>query len=348
MPRTPLRTLGALAVIAGAGILTTCTTDSSGPGRRGAFAVEPVLPPMLHLSAFNLTVDNVRLTVVRPPGETVYDTIVAFPANQGSLQLSADIPLDQSPESFDVTIQMLSGSQLLFSGTQSVLVSEGSNNTPAQIPLTYAGPGQNIATLSIDPPDSLLTWDGTLAFRSTALDAQQSPVTSYYLSWSTNDATVPIDATGQLAAPHFRKTVTVTATTPTNISASTTLTLLPAPSAITVSSGCGQTAAPGSLLPQPVVAKVIAADNGGVQGVTVTFTPPAGGMAVPAQVVTDANGLAQTTVTLAPTAGPQPFAISAPGLASFPCTQTATGVATHLAFTSQPTNVAVGSPITPA
>jgi hypothetical protein len=348
MLRTAPRALGPLAVVACAGMLATCTNEASGPGRRGVFAVEPVLPAGLNLSAFNLVVDNVRLIVVRPPTDTVYDQTVSFPANQNTLQLQADIPLNQSPESFDVTVQELSGSTLLFSGTQTMSVSEGSTNTPVQVPLAYSGPGQNIATLTIDPPDSMLTWDGTLAFRTTALDAQQSPVTSYYLSWSTSDATVPIDVTGHVTATHVRTTVTVTATTPTNISAATTLTLVPSPSAITIVSGCGQSAAPGTPLSQPVIAKVIATDNGGVQGVTVTFTPPAGGSAVPAQVVTDANGLAQTTLTLGPAPGPQALTIGAPGLTSVPCAQTATGVATHLAFTTEPSNVAAGSPITPA
>ena len=125
MPRTAPRALGPLVVIACAGLLATCTTEASGPGRRGVFAVEPVLPAALHLNAFNLTVDNVRLIVVRPPSDTVYDQVAAFPANQSTLQLAADIPLNTSPESFDVTIEMYSGSTLLFTGTQSVAIAEG-------------------------------------------------------------------------------------------------------------------------------------------------------------------------------------------------------------------------------
>ncbi|HKE90589.1 MAG TPA: hypothetical protein VKB45_09645, partial [Gemmatimonadales bacterium] len=173
MLRTAPRALGSLAVLACAGLVATCTTEASGPGRRGAFAVEPIFPPALHLNAFNLTVDNVRLIVVRPPSDTVYDQVAAFPANQSTLQLAADIPLNTSPESFDVTIEMYSGSTLLFSGTQSMSISEGTSSTPGQIPVAYSGPGQNIATLSLAPLDSTLTWDGTLAFRATALDGQQ-------------------------------------------------------------------------------------------------------------------------------------------------------------------------------
>src|SRR5512144_335489 len=158
MRPTPLavqpRVLQGLAAVGLALALTTCAREAAGPPRHAAFSVSPVLPAGLSLAAFNLTVDNVRLIVVRPPADTVVDQTFAFPANQSSLPISADVPLEQSPETFQVTIQLLSGTTLLFAGTQSLAVTEGSSTTPAQIPVTYNGPGQNIATLTIGPLDS--------------------------------------------------------------------------------------------------------------------------------------------------------------------------------------------------
>ena len=110
------------------------------PPRHAAFSVAPVLPSGTSLAAFNLSVDNVRLIVVRPPADTVFDQTVAFPANQSSLPISADIPLEQSPETFQVTIQLLSGTTLLFAGTQCVSVTADQVTPPAQIPVTYSGP----------------------------------------------------------------------------------------------------------------------------------------------------------------------------------------------------------------
>ncbi len=314
-----------------------------------ALAVEAVLPSSLDLAAFNLAIDNIRLIVVRPPADTVFNSTFPFLPSLDSLQLSAEVTLEQSPETFQVTIQMLSGSTLLFTGTQDVTVSSVSNNPPAQVPVTYAGPGQNVATLNIGPVDSVLTQGASLQFRASAFDAQSNPVASFYLSWTTSDlVAVPIDPTGRIVAPLTRSTVTVTARTPNNVSATTPITFAPVATALSLVSGCGQNGPVLTQLPQPIVAKVIAGDGLGVEGVVVTFTAPAGASVAAAQVVTDAAGLAQTLVTLGSTSGAVVFQVSAPGLGTVPCSQGAFGTATQLAFVTQPTNTTAGSAITPA
>ena len=192
MPDRPsrVRPIALTASVALAVSLATCARESAGPPRHAAFSVAPVLPSGTSLAAFNLSVDNVRLIVVRPPADTVFDQTVAFPANQSSLPISADIPLEQSPETFQVTIQLLSSTTLLFAGTQNVSVTADQVTPPAQIPVTYSGPGQNVATLTIDPPDSVLTQGGTLQFRLTAKDAQGVIVAAFYASWTTSDTNV--------------------------------------------------------------------------------------------------------------------------------------------------------------
>ena len=62
----------------------TCDQETAGPGRRAPLAVA-VLLPATDLAAFNLTIDNARLIVVRPPADTVFDKVFSFPANQSSL-----------------------------------------------------------------------------------------------------------------------------------------------------------------------------------------------------------------------------------------------------------------------
>src|SRR5512144_3039634 len=143
--------------------LATCAREVAGPPRRAALSVSPVFPS--DLAAFNLSVDSVRLIVVRPPSDTVLDKVFAFPANQPSLSISASVPLEQSSETFQVTIQLLSGTTALFEGSQAVTVTAGETPQPAPIPVgTYIGPGQNVASLTMDPPDSVLTQGGTLQF----------------------------------------------------------------------------------------------------------------------------------------------------------------------------------------
>ncbi|MGE5761150.1 MAG: hypothetical protein ACM37V_12435, partial [Gemmatimonadota bacterium] len=351
----PPRALQALAAIGLALAVSTCAREAVGPPRHAAFSVSPVLPAGLSLAAFNLTVDNVRLIVVRATPDTVFDRTFAFPANQSSLSLSADVPLEQSPETFQVTLQLLSATTVLFTGTRAVAVTADQTTPPTPISLTFSGPGQNVASLSIGPLDSVLTQGGTLQFRLTARDALGAIVPTFYASWTTSDTNVAkVDPTGVLTAPVSRATVNViartpnTTTQPNGVTASTPITFAPVPTVLAIASGCGQSGLLGTQLPLPVVAKVTAGDGLGVRGVVVTFAPPAGGAVATAQVVTDANGLAQTLVTLPSTSGPAAFQVSAPGLTTQQCAQSAFGAAAKLAFTVQPTAALAGAAIAPA
>jgi hypothetical protein len=320
-------------------ILGTCTEGGTGPSpHRAALAVTTTLPSAADLASFNLVIDNVRLIVVRPPAETLFDQVVAFPASQTSLQLSATVDLQQDQETLDVTIQLLSGSQVLFSGTQSLQVTSGPTPAPAVIPVIYAGPGSNVASLTIDPQDSVLSFGGTMTFRLTGRDAQNNIVPSFYVSWTTSDTNVAkIDATGHLTAPLVRGVFNVRAYTWDSVTTSTPITFAPVTTQIIALSGCNQTGLPGVQLPQPVLVKVIAGDGLGVKGVTVQFTNPPGGSVTPAQAVTDALGLVQAVVTLGTTPGSASFSISASGLTSVTCNQTVQTSATKLVFSAQPT-----------
>ena len=343
--RFPL--LSGLAAAALATALATCGRDTVAPRPPAALAVAAMLPAGLNLAAFNLSIDHVRLIAVNSKGDTAFSQIFSFPANQSSLSLSADVPLAQSPETFQVAIELLSGPVLLFSGTQSVNLSSGPSNPTAQIPVSYAGPGQNVATLTLGPPDSLLTQGATLQMRVTAKDGAGANVPSFYVSWSTSDTvTVPIDATGTLKAPLLRKTITVQATTPNSVSATTTLQFIPVPSAISFDSGCAQSGLPGVQLPQPIVARVLGGDGLGVPGVTVQFAAAAGGSVGTPSTVTDTGGRARTLVTLPGVAGPAQFQATVTGLTVAVCGPTViSSPPTQLAFKTQPAAAVAGGAI---
>ena len=90
-------------------------------------------------------------------------------------------------------------------------------------------------------------------------------------------------------------------------------------------SGGGQSAAPDSLLPLPIVVKVSDSLGNGVSGRTVTFAVGTGGGSVgTASATTDATGSASTTWTLGSTAGAQTLTVTATGLAGSPLTVSAT------------------------
>ena len=80
-------------------------------------------------------------------------------------------------------------------------------------------------------------------------------------------------------------------------------------------SGQGQTGAVGGALAQQIVARVLAADNLGVQGLVVTFAVASGaGTLSSTSVVTDANGDAAVTWTLGSGLGPQSVTATAAGV----------------------------------
>ena len=78
--------------------------------------------------------------------------------------------------------------------------------------------------------------------------------------------------------------------------------------ALEVVSGGGQRADAGATLPDPVVVRALDADGAPVAGATVAFTPGEGGAADPAEVLSDAEGVARTTWTLGAAAGRQTLA----------------------------------------
>jgi hypothetical protein len=97
-------------------------------------------------------------------------------------------------------------------------------NTPS-VPLTYTGPGGNIAFINLSPLDSVLSAGDSLEFLASAIDSNQQPVPNFYASWSTSDSRVTINALGLVRAPDLTKKVDVTAVTPNGSFAQTTLTI---------------------------------------------------------------------------------------------------------------------------
>ena len=325
-------------------VLGTCTEGGTGPAHRVALSVTTTMPSSAELQSFNLVIDNVRLIVVRPPSDTLFNAVFSFPADQTELPLQANVDLESDQENLEVTIQLLSGTQVLFSGTQTVTVGTSPSPPQVNIPVSYNGPGQNVATLTVDPPDSVLSFGAGLTLRATARDGQGVIVPNVYLGWSTSDATLaPIDANGHLVAPLQRTSVTVTVAVPNGVTGSTPLTFVPVATAINIVSGCGQFGSPGAQLLQPIVVRVIAGDGLGVKGITVQFTAPVGGSVATPTAVTDDNGLAQTLATL-PQSGSADFSIGATGLSPVTCNQTILGgTATHLVFTVQPSSIIAGN-----
>jgi hypothetical protein len=82
-------------------------------------------------------------------------------------------------------------------------------------------------------------------------------------------------------------------------------------------SGDGQTGAPGTTLPEPLVAQVLDQNGNPISGTTVNFSVGSGGGSVsPASGVSDSNGKVTASATLGSTAGRNTFQASASGVGS--------------------------------
>jgi len=291
---------GLLPVVA-AGAAVTCDAPTRPARHMVALAVQPVL--RIAVGAFGgLSVDSARLIVVRPPADTVAAKSFYFPADSTQIAARVSVPVSDTA-SFWVTIQLLSGSTQMFCGTDTVVATVGVPvGNPAPVVLQYCGPGTNVAAIQIAPRDSGVSFGGSLQYRITAVDSAAHPVTQFYAGWSAGTGNT-INADGLFRAGKTRGTGWVYAHTPTGIRDSTRVTVSPVANQIVVVSGNNQTGVVGTVLPQPLVVRVLAADNLPVGGITVQFSASGGGTANPPSAVTDSLGLAQTAVTLGSTAG---------------------------------------------
>jgi len=322
------RMLWPLAVVTGGAI--TCDAPTN-PGRRGTayIAVAPVFSRDALGSFSGLAVDQVRITVIRPPSDTL--ARVTIPFSVDSTSITARVPVDVTgSEDLMVIIEMLAGAggaaQVVFTGTQTVTAVQGLANPPpaAAVPVTFVGPGTQVATLQIQPRDSGTIFGATVPFRVTAFDSQSTAVPQFYVSWSTSSAAHTINALGEFVAGNTRGTVWVIARTPTGIRDSTRITISPVATQLQIVSGNNQTGALGTALASPLAVRVLAADNLPVAGVPITFAVVTGGGSLsPLTVATDSLGVASTTATLGPATGANTFRASAAGLAAVTFSATA-------------------------
>lgn len=305
--------------------IVTCTDAPSGP-HAGARAASITFAPMFSRSAaqtaallerFGISYDHVRTVVLRPPSDTVRDTTIAFASGDTAIDLELSVRVQEDGELFHVSIDYAGQTGIVFHGEGDVRAHDAHDEAPATpaIVLNYAGPGATAAKIAIQPKAvSLLATDSSRTFTVTAADSSGAVVAPPPVSWTTSDGTLAtIDSHGTLQPLGHRGNVTVTGTTITALTDNAAATLTLPAAAIALVSGSGQSGTAHASLPSPAVVQVRAADSTGVAGVTVVFAAPTGGSVNPTSVVTDANGMASSTLTLGTTAGPQSFVATALG-----------------------------------
>ncbi|HXY18968.1 MAG TPA: Ig-like domain-containing protein [Gemmatimonadales bacterium] len=313
---------GLLPVVLAAGAVVTCDSPTAPARRMVGLAFQPVV--RYSMATFSgMAVDQVRLIAVH--GSDSVSQVFNFSPDSSQIKASMAVPVTDTA-TYLVTIQLLSGGTVMFTGQQAVLVSAGLSSPPTQVvELAFVGPGSQIAFIQIAPRDTGVSFGSSLPFRLTAMDSSEGTVTQFYVAWSTSAASNKINANGVFKAGTTRGTVWVYAHTPTGVQDSTQVTVSPVPSRIVIVSGNGQSGPVGTALELPLVVQVLAADNLPVPGTTVRFAASGGGSVRDSVVVADSLGLAQTVATLSATAGTNAFTAKVGSLAQVQFTATGIG-----------------------
>ena len=353
---------GVLALAGVAGLtIGSCGGDPTGlGGSRGHLALAPRYAHLL--SGALVEVAAVRVVLRQPGGgAAVLDTAVNFPAGADSIALSVTVPLDGASALLDLTLAMADaqGDTVFRSGPFQVQVSTNPSNPAVVEPIvTYVGTGANAAGVRFLSPPTTAGFDSTFTLVAEAFDAQNAVIPNTPIGYElvtpadSVKARIADPASGEVVTRTTRGSVAVRAVLLSGQSALHTFEIVPEASALAMVSGDAQTAAAGSPLGAPLVARVIAADFLGVAGRAVSFTVTRGvdTLAV-VQDTSDAAGLVSMTPTLGVVPGTYTVVARLVGIAASPVSFSATattGAATALAFGIEPSNVPPGATMSPA
>lgn len=345
----------------------SCSRDLTGPPSSAVRVARGLSFQTTFPSAFRSAVgavsnvvpfNRVHIVFTHADGTVALDTVVSVPAGADSLVLSLTVnllpnaPATGEPMSLSLDYVNAAGEIVFHGGPVTVLAAPGVQSTPpVTVAVKYTGPGAAATAVRITPRTRAVSTGDPFVFTAAALDANGVPIDGTPIVWSSLDpsATVPNAAAGAGTAGSTRGTARIVAQLLTGPADTARLVIQPRPAALAAASGDAQTGAVDAVLALPVVARVTAADGGGVAGVAVTFAAGNGGSVDSAVVPTDSTGRASAHWTLGPAAGAQTLTASAAGLAGSPVTFTATAAAraaSQLTFATLPAPATAAVPFT--
>ena len=165
-------------------------------------AITPVFADAAADGAIPTDIDLIRLVLTDPPSPP--DTInVPVAPGQDSIRIVLPITLNGVTDTVGVEFLAIrsSDSTVLYSGTQRVAVTVGPPGAPTPVVASYVGPGQNIESISIQPPTVTLKPGGTQTFTTVALDSTGAVIIGMpVLFASRNRAVMTVNAAGEAVA----------------------------------------------------------------------------------------------------------------------------------------------------
>lgn len=165
-----------LATVAGIALaLSVCGEPPTGLRNEGSalarLAFQPELRPTERplFQASGLSIDNVFLIIRNAAGVIVFERIVPFPAGQNEIAISADVLVNGESERFRASFELRSGTTVMYSGAQDVVVRPGLNAaTPTTVPLVFVGPGASAASVAVTPTTLTLLAGASAPLTATA------------------------------------------------------------------------------------------------------------------------------------------------------------------------------------
>ena len=310
------RVIGQAAIVAGGALLASCAEETGGPNtpRQGLFQLLPQFESSVPSGLVQL--DRVRVVLTGQDREKpALDTLLRVDPANGEVDLNLAVPVLTSADTFVAVIALITpAGDTAFRGGPLKVVARTRSRTleaPVVIPFVYTGVGANADSVAIIAHAPSLFSGDTLEFEAVAYE-NGVPVPGTPVGWVSLDpvkASVPEAATGKVVGNQVRGVARVMARLINGPADTTQVAIDLPPAAITLPSGNLQIARVGSTLPQPLVVRVIAADNVPVPGVWVRFSAPSGTLSADS-ARTDSAGRATVQFTLGSSNGPQTVRVS--------------------------------------
>ena len=279
-----------------------CSDSTGGNDSQVQLSLQPQFPASYTPGSSTSQWTGFASGLIRPPAEAVVDTLVPFPADATELNVRIRVPLLSRREILNASLEMSAGTQVLFSGTREIEVTDVSERRAGDS-APVCRTGTLMTSLRIEPRDSALRPGQAFTYRILAFSGPNA-LEDFYVGWSTDDPTGDVNANGALVAPDERGSFLLRVVSPTGFKDSTRVWISPPATGMAYTGGDEQTSAVGTQLPGLLIVRVMAHDGLGVPGVPVRFTALSGGTVREPVILTDAEGFARNTVTLGPIAGP--------------------------------------------
>ena len=329
MRRKTLRWAALALALAG---LTCRDNHPIGPGAAGRAVFDVRAFALLAPGDPPVPVESLEVVFRRTDESIAFaDTVDLAAVAQGdSFVVSLDVPLDETPQDFVLTLRAFGGGTDWYAAGGPVTLVQGANDPVAPV-VTYVGPGANAASVLLVIPTTRMVGGVATPLSAIVHDSSGTPLSGVPVGFRVANAAVAsvsgalLNSATLTAAQPIRDSTWVYAETPTHHLDSVRVHVVPPPTTLDSVSGGGQAGPPGVPLAVPFVVRVRDGLGDPFAGATVTWAVTGGtGTLSATTTVTDASGLA--SVTLTPLSlGVITVQATAPGLAGSPRTFTATG-----------------------